>query len=81
MSRRYDPALRPVPPPCGKDCPGRTAGYSVMCCTWTLYESIRDYIYEANHHEKVAMEMNRKANKQMNDAIKGQRRPRLYAAK
>lgn len=52
-----------------------------MCCTWTLYESIRDYIYEANHQGKSALEMNRKANKQMNDAVKGQRRPRLYAAK
>jgi len=81
VSRRYDPAMRPVPPPCGKDCPGRTAGCSARCCTWTLYESIRDHIYDANHQGKAALEMNRRANKQMNDAIKGQRRPRLYAAK
>lgn len=31
--------------------------------------------------ENAALEMNRKANKQMNDAVKGQRRPRLYAEK
>ena len=36
----YAPRMRQIPPPCGKDCPGREPGCSARCCSWALYESM-----------------------------------------
>ena len=33
---RYAPKTKPIPPPCGRDCPGRAPGCSAMCCSWML---------------------------------------------
>lgn len=51
---RYAPKTKPVPPPCGRDCPGRAPGCSAMCCSWMLYQSIREHIYQKQLAEKHA---------------------------
>lgn len=55
---RYTPKTNPVPPPCGRDCPGRAPGCSAMCCSWMLYQSIREHIYQKQLAEKHAQELN-----------------------
>lgn len=55
---RYAPKTKPVPPPCGRDCPGRAPGCSAMCCSWMLYQSIREHIYQKQLAEKHAQELN-----------------------
>lgn len=55
---RYTPKTKPIPPPCGRDCPGRAPGCSAMCCSWTLYQSIREHIYQKQLAEKHAQELN-----------------------
>ena len=51
---RYAPKTKPIPPPCGRDCPGRAPGCSAMCCSWMLYQSIREHIYQKQLAEKHA---------------------------
>ncbi len=58
MKQIFDVALRPIKPPCGKDCPGRAAGCTVQCCSWALYVSIRNYIYDVNLKQRHKMELN-----------------------
>ena len=72
----YAPRMRPVPPPCAKDCPGRAPG-----CSWTLYESIRNYIYDVNHKDKISLEPDRAAVRQFERAANKDRRGKTYAAK
>lgn len=55
---RYTPKTKPIPPPCGRDCPGRAPGCSAMCCSWMLYQSIREHIYQKQLAEKHAQELN-----------------------
>lgn len=55
---RYAPKTKPIPPPCGRDCPGRAPGCSAMCCSWMLYQSIREHIYQKQLAEKHAQELN-----------------------
>lgn len=81
MRSIYEPAMRPVPPPCGQDCKSRAPGCSAMCCTWTLYLSIRERIYSVNHRAKTAMEENQSATREITAALKKQRRYKLYASK
>jgi hypothetical protein len=35
------------------------------CCTWTLYESIRNYIYDVNHCDRDSLQPDLAAGKQM----------------
>lgn len=77
----YAPRMRPVPPPCAKDCPGREPGCSTRCCSWTLYESIRNYIYDVNHKDKLSLEPDRAAVRQFERAANKDRRGKTYAAK
>ena len=55
---RYAPKTKPVTPSCGRDCPGRAPGCSAMCCSWMLYQSIREHIYQKQLAEKHAQELN-----------------------
>lgn len=55
---RYAPKTKPIPPTCGRDCPGRAPGCSAMCCSWMLYQSIREHIYQKQLAEKHAQELN-----------------------
>lgn len=55
---QYAPKTKPIPPPCGRDCPGRAPGCSAMCCSWMLYQSIREHIYQKQLAEKHAQELN-----------------------
>lgn len=52
MKQIFDAALRPIKPPCGKDCPGRVAG------CWALYVSVRNYIYDVNLKQRHKMALN-----------------------
>ena len=58
MKQIFDAELRPIKPPCGKNCPGRVAGCTVQCCSWALYVSIRNYIYDVNLKQRHKMELN-----------------------
>lgn len=77
----YAPRLRQIPPPCAKDCPGREPGCSARCCSWTLYERIRNYIYDVNHKDKLSLEPDRAAARQFERAANKDRRGKTYAAK
>ena len=57
------PRIRRVKPPCGRFCPARTAGCSAMCCNWTLYESIRNYLYVENGQARKKFELDLAAQK------------------
>ena len=61
----YAPRLRQIPPPCAKDCPGREPGCSARCCSWALYESIRNHIYDVNHRDRDSLQPDLAAGKQM----------------
>ena len=75
------PRLRRVKPPCGRFCPARMAGCSTMCCSWTLYESIRDYLYVENGQARKNLELDLAAQKQINRADNQVRRRKHYGAK
>lgn len=75
------PRLRRVKPPCGRFCPARTAGCSAMCCNWTLYESIRNYLYVENGQARKNLELDIAAQKQVNRADNQVRRRKHYGAK
>ena len=75
------PRLRRVKPPCGRFCPARTAGCSAMCCNWTLYESIRNYLYVENGQARKNLELDLAAQKQINRADNQVRRRKHYGAK
>lgn len=77
----YAPRMRPVPPPCAKDCPERGPGCSACCCSWTLYESIRNHIYDVNHKDKISLEPDMAAIRQIERAANKDRRGKSYAAK
>ena len=77
----YPQRMRQIPPPCAKDCPGRAPGCSARCCSWTLYESIRNYIYDINHKDKLSLEPDRAAARQFERAANKDRRGKSYAAK
>ncbi len=77
----YAPRMRQVPSPCGKDCQSREAGCSTRCCSWTLYESIRNHIYDINHRAKLSLEPDRAAIRQIERAANKDRRGKTYAAK
>lgn len=53
----FAPRMRPVPPPCARDCPDRSGTCRAGCCSWTLYESIRNHIYDVNHRGRMDMEL------------------------
>ena len=71
----YAPRMRQIPSPCGKDCPGREPGCSARCCSWALYESIRNHIYD------ISLEPDRAAIRQIERAANKDRRGKSYAAK
>lgn len=48
---RYAPKTKPVPPPCGRDCPGRAPGCSAMCCSWMLYQHPGAHLSKAARRE------------------------------
>ena len=75
------PRLRRVKPPCGRFCQARTAGCSAMCCNWTLYESIRNYLYVENGQARKNLELDLAAQKQINRADNQVRRRKHYGAK
>lgn len=77
----YAPRMRQIPSPCGKDCPGREAECSARCCNWTLYESIRNHIYDVNHRDKISLEPDSAAIRQIERAANKDRRGKSYAAK
>lgn len=78
---RYAPKTKPIPPPCGRDCPGRAPGCSAMCCSWMLYQSIREHIYQKKLAEKHAQELNFVAQREITHAGRKVRKGHLYAAK
>ena len=63
------------------DCPGREPGCSARCCSWTLYESIRNYIYDINHRAKLSLEPDIAAIRRIERAANKDRRGKSYAAK
>lgn len=75
------PRIRRIKPPCGRFCPARTAGCSAMCCNWTLYESIRNYLYVENGQARKNLELDIAAQKQVNRADNQVRRRKHYGAK
>ena len=75
------PRIRRIKPPCGRFCPARTAGCSAMCCNWTLYESIRNYLYVENGQARKNFELDLAAQKQVNRADNQVRRRKHYGAK
>lgn len=77
----YAPRMRQIPSPCAKDCPGREPGCSARCCSWTLYESVRNHIYDVNHRDKISLEPDRAAARQFERAANKDRRGKSYAAK
>lgn len=77
----YAPRMRQIPSPCGKDCPGREAECSARCCNRTLYESIRNHIYDVNHRDKISLEPDIAAIRQIERAANKDRRGKSYAAK
>lgn len=77
----YTPRMRQIPPPCARDCPDRKAGCAERCCSWTLYLSIRNHIYDVNHHARWATELDQKSAKAIARAAKKERKGRNYAAK
>ena len=78
---RYAPKTKPIPPPCGRDCPGCAPGCSAMCCSWMLYQSIREHIYQKQLAEKHAQELNFVARREIAHAGRKVRKGHLYAAK
>ena len=52
-----------------------------MCCNWTLYESIRNHIYDVNHRAKLSLEPDIAAIRQIERAANKDRRGKTYAAK
>ena len=77
----FAPRMRPIPPPCGRNCPDRSGTCRAGCCTWTLYESIRNHIYEINHRDKISLEPDIAAIRQIERAANKDRRGKTYAAK
>lgn len=67
----FAPRMRPVPPPCARDCPDRSG-------TWTLYESIRNHIYDVNHRGRMDMELDHAASRQTVRAENRIRRRKHY---
>lgn len=61
----FAPRMRPIPPPCGRNCPDRSGTCRAGCCTWTLYESIRNHIYDVNHRDRDSLQPDLAAGKQM----------------
>lgn len=76
----FAPRMRPIPPPCGRNCPDRSGTCRAGCCTWTLYESIRNHIYDVNHRDRDSLQPDLAAGKQMVHAENKVRR-RRYVAK
>lgn len=77
----FAPRMRPVPPPCARDCQDRSGTCRAGCCSWKLYESIRNHIYDVNHREKISMELDKAARRQMTRAANKGRKGKNYAAK
>ena len=77
----FAPRMRPIPPPCGRNCPDRSATCRVRCCTWTLYESIRNYLYVENGQARKNLELDIAAQKQINRADNQARGRKHYGAK
>ena len=77
----FAPRMRPIPPPCGRNCPDRSGTCRAVCCTWTLYESIRNHIYDINHRDKISLEPDIAAIRQIERAANKDRRGKSYAAK
>lgn len=76
----FAPRMRPIPPPCGRNCQDRSGTCRAVCCTWTLYESIRNHIYDVNHRDRDSLQPDLAAGKQMVHAENKVRR-RRYVAK
>lgn len=72
-------ALRCISAPEGpsEDC----TGCSAMCCSWMLYQSIREHIYQKQLAEKHAQELNFVAQREIAHAGRKVRKGHLYAAK
>lgn len=77
----YAPRMRQIPSPCARDCPDRQAGCEERCCSWTLYVSVRDHIYDENHRERWNMELDKAARQQVRRAGNKDRRGKSYASK
>lgn len=52
-----------------------------MCCNWTLYESIRNYLYMENGQARKNLELDLAAQKQINSADNQGRGRKHYGAK
>ena len=52
-----------------------------MCCNWTLYESIRNYLYVENGQARKNLELDIAAQKQINRADNQVRGRKHYGAK
>lgn len=76
----FAPRMRPIQPPCGRNCPDRSGTCRAGCCTWTLYESIRNHIYDVNHRDRDSLQPDLAAGKQMVHA-ENQIRRRKHIAK
>ena len=81
MMPSLTPRLRRITQPRGSFCPARMAGYSTMCCNWTLYESIRNYLYMENGQARKNLELDLAAQKQINRADNQARGRKHYGAK
>ena len=77
----YAPRMRQIPSPRAKDCRGREPGCSARCCSWTLYESIRNHIDDVNHRDKISLEPDIAAIRQIERAANKDRRGKSSAAK
>ena len=77
----FAPRMRPIPPPCGRNCPDRSGTCRAGGCSWALYESIRNHIYDINHRVKLSLEPDRAAIRQIERAANKDRRGKTYAAK
>ena len=75
MSGYVPRRMLPVPPPCARDCAGRSADCHARCCSWALYESIRGWIYAVNQRGRKARELSQAAHTQ---AVRADNRVRRH---
>ena len=54
---------------------------ALRCCSWMLYQSIREHIYQKQLAEKHAQELNFVAQREIAHAGRKVRKGHLYAAK
>lgn len=77
----YAPRMRQIPSPRAASRLPAGAVLRARCCSWALYESIRNHIYEINHRAKLSLEPDIAAIRQIERAANKDRRGKSYAAK